>query len=166
MSLRPRNQVKNEVVRKTKCLLSFGMSGRSSSDHAIEGKFQGCRSVKCRSGRDVSTIGGGRAQGSTGAERIRCSGDGDGTAAWRCAGEGRAAYQGVTWSLSGMALCEATYKPYMESCCEMSGENEGNLRKLEERPKRHSPSVHAVLLMFSGGCENGSTRITKPLLCH
>lgn len=65
MSLRPRNQVKNEVVRKTKCLLSFGTSGRASGDHAIEGKFQGQRAVRCRSGRDVSTIGGGGAQGST-----------------------------------------------------------------------------------------------------
>src|SRR5437016_4798666 len=41
------------------------------------------------------------------------------------------------------------------------GEMVGNLRKLGERSKRIPPSIHAALLMFSGGSESGSPEISR-----
>jgi hypothetical protein len=43
----------------------------------------------------------------------------------------------------------------------MSGENGGNLRKLGEGLKRHSPSVNKVLLTFSRGCANGPPQFSR-----
>jgi hypothetical protein len=43
----------------------------------------------------------------------------------------------------------STYSPCSESCSGMSGEMGGNLGKLGEGLKGLSPSVHAVMLMFS-----------------
>jgi hypothetical protein len=55
-----------------------------------------------------------------------------------------------------------TRKKCCEIRCEMSGENEGNLRKLGEGLKRRFPSVDAGLLTFSGRFARGLLHLSRP----